>query len=75
MISRCELRALRFRVEQFAGQNAVVSVRAFGDCERALMAAIARRAGRDRAEWVERARRHFQILKAAAAEKATRGKA
>lgn len=74
MITKQELDSLVELVAGFAHFHDVVRVHAFKACTRHLTTAKLMR-GESRAAAVGHAHSHFQFLKAAAVEKATRGKA
>lgn len=71
MITKQEIKSLLGRVQTMAQRQGLTSVHAYRTCTRHLE--IALRLQKDqRRVGVEHARTHFQFLKAAAAEKATR---
>jgi len=74
MITKQEIKALLARIHGLAKAQSLTSVHAYKTCCRHLENAI-RFGPKDRVTGVQHAYNHFQFLKAAAAEKATRGKA
>lgn len=73
-ISKQEIKGLLGRVQTMAQRQGLTSVHSFKTCMRHLETAL-RLQSDQRVVGVRHAHTHFQFLKAAAAEKATRGKA
>ena len=71
MITKQEIKALLAQIQGFAQRQGLTSVHAYKTCCRHLETAV-RLGPKDRTTGVRYAHDHFQFLKAAAAEKATR---
>lgn len=74
MITKQEIKALLARIQGFTQRQGLTSVHAYKTCCRHLENAVNLQRSA-RVTGVRHAYTHFQFLKAAAAEKATRGKA
>mgnify|MGYP001340286146 CR=1 FL=1 len=74
MITKQEVKGLLARIQGLAKAQGLTSVHAYKTCCRHLENAV-RFSPKDRVTGIQHAHNHFQILRAAAAEKATRGKA
>lgn len=72
MITKQEIKALLARIQGFAQRQGLTSVHAYRVCRRHLDNAVRTNPGPARRMGVEHAYTHFQFLKAAAAEKASR---
>lgn len=73
MITKQEIKALLERIQTMAQRQGLTSVHAFRTCVRHLETALRLSKG-DRVNGVRHAHTHFQFLRAAATEKASRGR-